>query len=422
MKCEAIKQWLVAYLDGEVAPAKRSFLELHLSGCERCRSELEALQQVQAELRQALSLEAEAVSPPLELWEKVQARLETATPSSFWERYTTWLHKPALRALTATAVVVVIAFGVLWGTGMLSRFGGMMTPPPAVAPVPATTVPATTAAPTTTVPRPTEPPLPMPAPPPPVQADVIPKEAHYPLGQPIEVKLSLTNVSSAPITLDQYSPEIRVMPRINVNFAPIVFSTAGGTQPRELKPNETVSLDFTWDQKDKSGRQVQSGWYNVIFGEITARQENRRYTFNPGAYVLIQYPQGAMEQSFDLNQSQTVNGITVTLERVELTADRASFNLFFIPPGYTPPPTGSGLPPLPPTMPIMAKAKYSVSGITKYAGTAGFNTWDNGIKLVWGSGPGKLDPIPSDAKELTFTITQVNDWQGPWEFKIPLAR
>ena len=29
-------------------------------------------------------------------------------------------------------------------------------------------------------------------------------------------------------------------------------------------------------------------------------------------------------------------------------------------------------------------------------------------------------PMPSDAREITFTITQINDSQGPWVFKMPL--
>jgi len=33
----------------------------------------------------------------------------------------------------------------------------------------------------------------------------------------------------------------------------------------------------------------------------------------------------------------------------------------------------------------------------------------------------RLDPVPSDARELTFTITKFGDWQGPWEFHIPLG-
>jgi hypothetical protein len=32
-----------------------------------------------------------------------------------------------------------------------------------------------------------------------------------------------------------------------------------------------------------------------------------------------------------------------------------------------------------------------------------------------------LDPVPADAKELTFVIPEIRpNWPGPWEFGIPL--
>ena len=71
-----------------------------------------------------------------------------------------------------------------------------------------------------------QPPVPLPAPPPPFQVSATPEEAHYLPGEPVEVKLSLTNVSSAPITLDLYPPEIRVTPRLN--FDQVLFSVAAG--------------------------------------------------------------------------------------------------------------------------------------------------------------------------------------------------
>jgi hypothetical protein len=247
---------------------------------------------------------------------------------------------------------------------------------------------------------------------------VVPEEAHYLPGEPIEVKLSITNISSDIIVMSHYPPEIRVTPWQDRDR--ILSSRAGGTQPLEIRPGDTITVDFTWDQKDKEGKQAPPGWYAVTFRDISIIQGDRRTTFNPGAAVLIQYPQGAMQKSFDLNQSRTVNGITITLKRIELTADGASFHAFFIPPGYTPPPTGPGLPPMPPPMAVTARAEYSFDGMTRNAGFAGLRTEGNGIGLVWGGGPGKLDPVPSDAKELTFTITQLNDWKGPWEFKIRL--
>lgn len=47
-------------------------------------------------------------------------------------------------------------------------------------------------------------------------------------------------------------------------------------------------------------------------------------------------------------------------------------------------------------------------------------TEKGGMELTWGNDATWLDPVLSDAKELTFTITEFGDWEGPWEFRIPL--
>jgi hypothetical protein len=264
------------------------------------------------------------------------------------------------------------------------------------------------------------PPVPRPAPPPPFESSVVPEEAHYLPGKPIEVKLSITNTSSDIIAMSQYPPEIRVTPWQDRDR--ILASRAGDAQPLEVNPGDMVTVEFTWDQKNAEGEQVPPGWYAVTFTDISITQGDRRITYNPGAAVLVRYPQGAMEKSLDLNQSRTVNGVTVTLERIELTADGASFNAFFVAPGYTPPPTGPGLSPVPPPMNVTARAEYSFDGATRNAGFAGYRTEGDGIGLVWGNVPHRLDPVPSDAKELNFIITKLgDDWEGPWEFKVPLG-
>jgi len=264
-------------------------------------------------------------------------------------------------------------------------------------------------------PVPTPSPAPRPAPPPPFERSVTPEDAHYLPGELIEVRLTITNVSAETITFSPYPPQIRVTPRMD--FDRTLFLVAGGTQPREVSPDETITFDFAWDQKDSQGQQASPGWYAVSFRDMNITQGDRGTMFHSTARVLIQHPQGAVEKTIDLNQEQTVNGITVTLERIELMVDGARFSAFFIPPAYTPPPAGPGLPPAPV---VTARAEYSFSGVTRNAGTAGFSTKDSGMRLVWGIGMHKLDPVPSDATELVFTITQLNDWQGPWEFKVPL--
>ncbi len=119
-------------------------------------------------------------------------------------------------------------------------------------------------------------------------------------------------------------------------------------------------------------------------------------------------PPGAIEKIIELNQTQTAGGLSITLERVELSAEGIVFSAFVIPPDYSPP------------QDYPAVAEYTINGITKYAGYAEGTLLGNGIRLTWGYPQSYLDPVPSDASELVFTIISFGDWQGPWEFIISL--
>jgi len=48
MKCEAIADLLVAYLEGEVTSEERGRVDAHLSVCQHCRKELAAMSSIQA--------------------------------------------------------------------------------------------------------------------------------------------------------------------------------------------------------------------------------------------------------------------------------------------------------------------------------------------------------------------------------------
>ncbi len=391
MKCEDVNESLAAYLDREISPEERRQIETHLATCEKCREELRILTFTQNGLRQALGARVVGVEPSPQVWDKVRQRIESR--NALWEKVGSIMARPAWRA-AIPIVTVLIVVGALFGSGVLPGFQKASTP---------------------TSPIPTPTPAPMPAPPPPFEVSVVPEEAYYLPGEPVEVKFSLTNVSSEAITLEPYLAEIQVTPRLD--YDRVLLSVAGGTQTLEINPGDTVTQEFTWDQKDTGGNQVSPGWYNVSFS-ITVRQGDTRIGFNPGARVLVQYPQGAMEKNLDVNQSQTVNGITVTLQRIELTSTGMLVYAFNTPPGYSLPP-GQRLPA--PSMMFTIEAECTVDGgAFKKAGSSGIRPLENGVLHVWGGEPANLDPVPSDAKELTFTITKLGDTEGPWEFRIPL--
>jgi anti-sigma factor RsiW len=77
MSCKEICELLTAYLDGEVTPEEKAYVEAHLPGCPQCHAELEALSVTQVSLRGVLKSMADEVSPSTEAWEKVRAQLES---------------------------------------------------------------------------------------------------------------------------------------------------------------------------------------------------------------------------------------------------------------------------------------------------------------------------------------------------------
>jgi len=416
MNCKEICELLTAYLDGEVTPEEKTSIEAHLPGCPECHAELKALSATQVSLRGVLTSMAEEVSPSTEAWEKVRARLDTK--GSWLDGLHRLLTSRTWQVATVTAAVVVIAVvAAVW------QFGGVGQAPPIPAPAPAP-APAPVPAPTPTpAPTPVPAPTPRPAPPPPFERSVVPEEASYLPGERVEVKLTITNISPDVIVIGQYPPEIQVTPWQERDR--ILSSRAGGTKPKELSPGEAVTVEFTWDQKDNEGKQAPPGWYAITFKDMNITRGDSRTTFNPGASILIRYPQGAMEKSFDLNQSRTVNGIAVTLNSIELNATGMKVNAFNNPPGYNLP-AGQTTPA--PSMWLHAEAEYQVdAGPAKKLGSSGIRFTEEGVHHIWGNLPHRIDPVSSDARELIFRVLRLSEggppgqgFEGPWEFRIPL--
>ena len=307
------------------------------------------------------------------------------------------MNRPLWRAVVPV-VLVVLVIGTLWGTGVLPRFGGMSSPPPA----PTVAAPATTTAPTTAVPMPT----PAPGISLGIMFDRVP-DVISPYGESGEINLSFTNQSSDTHTMT-FPPEIKIIALPDVKPTnTVVRSFSLNTRDVELSSSESVSYSLVWDQKDDGGRQVSPGWYSVEVTLATSR--------GSAARVLVLPPQGVMEKTIEVNQSLTVNNITITLESVVLTATGMEVHAFNTPPGYSLPP---GQPGPSPSLWVHAEAEYSIDGdAMKQTFPSAIRFLENGVLHTWGE---YLDPMPSNAKEMTFIITKLGDWAGPWEFKVPL--
>ena len=249
---------------------------------------------------------------------------------------------------------------------------------------------------------------PTPGPSPSVMFDRVP-DVISSYGEGAEISLSFTNEASELRTISPFPPEIRIIELPNLRPPDrVVRAFPVGSGERALQPGESVSYLVNWDQKNDSGEQVPPGWYSVEVTLATSRGSATR--------VLVLPPEGVMETTIEVNQSETVNGITITLERVELTATGMKVYAFNIPPDYNLP-QGPMLAP-PQFMILHAFAEYGVNGgVMKQTFPSGIRFLENGMRHTWGE---YLDPVPSDAKELKFTILNLGDYKGPWEFKIPL--
>ena len=271
-----------------------------------------------------------------------------------------------------------------------------------------------------TAPIPTTEPEPMPEPVPapesqlPFEAGISVKDHNLP-GEDVLYGIGITNLSSGTITIDPFPPAMWIKP---VGPDEAVYSSAAGNRTRDIGTDYPSSWYHTkgfWDQKDNNGEQVAPGWYEIGYEYVIIEQNTgKRYTANPTAKFQIVHPDSAMNKDLDVNQSVTAEGITVTLERIELNAVNVAVYIFTTPPGYSMPEEHP--PEQAESLGINSRAEYSVDGgITKKPVDIGGQFNKSGARLIW-----DLDPIPVDAKELTFRITKLGDWEGPWEFKISL--
>jgi len=179
-----------------------------------------------------------------------------------------------------------------------------------------------------------------------------------------------------------------------------------------------VTYTLTWDQSDNQGYQVDYGYYHIELGDVRlGDRTTMSLGFGRLVQVLILPAEGVMEKTIEVNMSETVNGITFTLEKVELTNTVAKFYAYNVPTDYNLP-QGPDLPP-PPLMRLHAFAEYRIDEEpARDIGPSGICFLDEGMRHSWDQP--SISPVPAGAKVLTFIITRLDEYEGPWEFRISL--
>lgn len=125
MKCKDVQGVLEAFLDGELAPARRAEVEDHLAACDPCAEELAELATVGRLVRESIDLRvAEAVETGAfdGLWGRIAKEIAPVPePSTFWERLFggLWERQRAflVPAVAAAAVLAIMVGLVATRTG-----------------------------------------------------------------------------------------------------------------------------------------------------------------------------------------------------------------------------------------------------------------------------------------------------------------
>lgn len=259
-------------------------------------------------------------------------------------------------------------------------------------------------------PTPTPPPSP-PRTPPPQTPEFIEMNAttdkSYLPGEEVIIEFSFKNITDEPFEIDPFPPDIEIIGQFQ-HQDELVRLFPAGTETKSLEPQEVISHTVMWDQRDDQGQPVDCGpyWFRIMGGGTLVDAAS--------FVVFILPPEGVIEKTIEVNEPQTVNGVTFILEQVRLSAYGAVFIAFNTDYKLDEDPE---TPPPPPLREILAE--YSFGGGTMEADSAcavGGGSELDGAEYVWEFSA----PVPNGTKELTFTITKFGDQEGPWEFHIPL--
>lgn len=238
---------------------------------------------------------------------------------------------------------------------------------------------------------------------------ILNKDVYLP-GEDIVMDLAFKNVTPEPFQIDPFPPLLQISHQDEVwrSFPP-------GEAAKTLDPDEVTTYTLTWDQSDEQGQQVPYGNYYIKLGHIKLGDRTTSLRLSGTRQFLILPVEGVIEKTIEVNESRTADGITIILNRVELTATGMEVYTFNIPPDYRL--SERPQPPPPEFMKLHAEAEFSLDrGLLQKAGPSGIGFLKDGMRHSWKH----LDPVPKGTREMTFVITRLGDWEGPWEFKVPL--
>jgi len=244
-----------------------------------------------------------------------------------------------------------------------------------------------------------------------LKADANTNKTSYLPGENVLIEVSLKNVTSQPIQIEKFPPILSLMQATSLQP---VYTFTAGIVSLTLAPDETKRFVVSWDQHDAKGRDVTPGMYYLELEDLDYQGQTIRLNLtNPVRFNILPgtSDNGTVEKTIMFNESQADSGITVNLQRVELSTSGVKLYAFITPPpGYV-------LLRNKPDKDFNASANYYLDGgWGKNAGMSSVVYLSNGMNHLWNI----PEPVSQENNELIFIVTSIGNHVGYWEFRIPL--
>ncbi len=221
-----------------------------------------------------------------------------------------------------------------------------------------------------------------------------PEKDSYLPGEEINVTLSFTCLSDTPYKIAPFPPKVEIRGGGNR----VIRTFPAGQNEVILQPQKTIEYTLVWDQNDEQGQPVPYGQFRFII-------PGYRRIYDSLGSIRILPEEGVIENTILCNESQTINGITFVLKRVDFTP--AGIRFWVENSGYY-------------GLPQTSYAEYRIDNgpvrERENVDSVGGGSEVNGTEYIW-----TMDiPVPKGTEDLKFIITSFGETEGPWEFTVPL--
>jgi hypothetical protein len=102
---------------------------------------------------------------------------------------------------------------------------------------------------------------------------------------PVDITITLENVSGQPLSIPQYPPILSLMQSDTMQP---VFTFMAGDIATSLAPGETVTYSVTWDQRDAGGHLVSPGTYYLELEDLDMQGQSMKLNFASSVQFEIQ--------------------------------------------------------------------------------------------------------------------------------------